>query len=179
VLAWLLMQAVHELGHCVGAWLTGGRVVQVVLHPLAISRTDVSPNPAPRIELWAGPAGGVVLPLAAWALSRRCWKSASPWLRFFAGFCWIANGCYLGYGVIEPIGDADEELRRLGTPGWALGLFGLFTIPIGFFLWHGLGPEFGWGPQRKAISWKSVAVIVAVLMTVVLLEFLFSSCDRV
>jgi len=44
-LSWLLMQALHETGHVLGAWLTGGQVVKLVLNPLAISRTDVSPNP--------------------------------------------------------------------------------------------------------------------------------------
>src|SRR5260221_4916233 len=39
--SWLGMQAVHELGHVIGAWLTGGQVSQVVLHPLTISRTHL------------------------------------------------------------------------------------------------------------------------------------------
>ena len=52
--SWLGMQAVHELGHVLGAILTGGRVTTVVLHPLTISRTDVFPNPHPLIEVWAG-----------------------------------------------------------------------------------------------------------------------------
>ena len=41
LLSWLLMQAVHELGHAIGAWISGGHVERVVLHPLTISRTDV------------------------------------------------------------------------------------------------------------------------------------------
>src|SRR4051794_27203810 len=64
--SWLGMQAVHELGHVVGAWLTGGRVARVVLHPLTISRTDFDKNPHPLIVVWAGPILGCVLPLAAW-----------------------------------------------------------------------------------------------------------------
>jgi len=39
-LCWLLMMAVHEGGHFLCALLTNGRVTAVVLHPLAISRTD-------------------------------------------------------------------------------------------------------------------------------------------
>ena len=31
--SWLGMQAVHESGHALAAWLTGGRVARVVLHP--------------------------------------------------------------------------------------------------------------------------------------------------
>lgn len=173
-LCWLLMQAVHEAGHVLGASLTDGRVTNVVLHPLAISRTDVSPNPPPRVEVWAGPIVGVVLPVAMWLIARHCSKLVAPWLRFFAGFCLIANGCYLGYGVVEPIGDA-EELRRLGVPAWMLGLFAAATIPLGLRLWHGLGPKFGWGPQGQPVTWCRVVIVSAVLIGVVMLELRFSA----
>ena len=49
VASWFLMQAVHELGHVLAAWLTGGAVQRVVLSPLEISRTDVMPNPRPLV----------------------------------------------------------------------------------------------------------------------------------
>jgi hypothetical protein len=44
-LSWLAMMAIHEFGHVLHALVSGARVERVVLHPLAISRTDVSPNP--------------------------------------------------------------------------------------------------------------------------------------
>jgi hypothetical protein len=47
-LSWLAMMAVHELGHVLHAVASGGTVVGVVLNPLEISRTDVSPNPHPQ-----------------------------------------------------------------------------------------------------------------------------------
>jgi hypothetical protein len=53
---WLGMQGVHELGHCIGAWLTGGRVERVVLHPFAISRTDLAYNPHPLLVAWLAPS---------------------------------------------------------------------------------------------------------------------------
>jgi hypothetical protein len=34
--SWLGMQAVHETGHVLGAWLTGGGIARVVLWPLSI-----------------------------------------------------------------------------------------------------------------------------------------------
>ena len=54
-LSWLAMQAIHELGHVVGALATGGSITRVVLHPLQISRTDVLPNPQPGVVVWLGP----------------------------------------------------------------------------------------------------------------------------
>ena len=54
-LSWFAMMAFHEVGHVVGAVITGGTVERVVLHPLTISRTDVSPNPNPSNRCLAGP----------------------------------------------------------------------------------------------------------------------------
>ena len=50
-LSWFGMMVVHESGHVLGAWLTGGTVAKVVLHPLAISRTDLALNPQPLHRL--------------------------------------------------------------------------------------------------------------------------------
>jgi hypothetical protein len=80
------MMGVHELGHVVGAWLTGGVVQKVVLHPLAISRTDVEPNPQPLVVVWAGPFVGVLLPLGAGSLFHVGKFRGAYLLRFFAGF---------------------------------------------------------------------------------------------
>jgi hypothetical protein len=171
LLSWLLMQAVHEAGHVLGARLTGGDVQRVVLSPLAISRTDVSPNPWPLAEVWAGPLGGVMFPSAMWLAAKLWIKPLAAWLRFFTGFCLIANGCYLGYAVIEPVGDA-EELLRHGTPLWMLSLFGLITVPLGFRLWHGLGTEFGWGPNGRRISWTQTFATCGVLIAVVAAELM-------
>src|SRR5688572_25169571 len=75
--AWLLMMLVHEAGHVLGALATGGVVRRVVWHPLAISRTDVDPNPAPLTVVWAGPLVGCLAPvLVAWLLAR-WWRAGS------------------------------------------------------------------------------------------------------
>lgn len=70
-LSWLGMMAVHELGHVTGAVLTGGTVVRVVLHPAAISRTDVSPNLSPLIVAWAGTILGRLIPVLMLLTVRR------------------------------------------------------------------------------------------------------------
>src|SRR5947209_12533057 len=108
---WLAMMAVHELGHILAAALTGGTVKHVVLHPLAISRTDVEPNPHPLAVDWAGPLFGVAAPLVIWAMAaaRRLRLAFMP--RFFAGFCLIANGAYVAAGSFAKIGDAGVMLR--------------------------------------------------------------------
>jgi hypothetical protein len=165
-LSWLLMQVVHEFGHVAGAWLTGGKVAKVVLHPLTISRTDVAVNPRPLIVVWAGPLVGILLPLAAWgvAVGVRC--SWTYLLRFFAGFCLIANGAYIGVGAFDRIGDAGELLRHGARP-WHLWLFGAAAVPAGLGLWHRLGLHFGLGKAKgrvsRAAAFGSLAVLVVVL----------------
>src|SRR5437762_5721447 len=103
--SWLGMQAIHESGHVIGALLTGGRVARVVLHPLTISRTDLAVNPHPLAGAWAGPVGGVLLPLLAWAVAACLRTPAAFMVRFFAGFCLIANGAYIGAGSFDGVGD--------------------------------------------------------------------------
>src|SRR5215471_11271445 len=102
VFSWLAMQAVHEFGHVVHAWTSGGRVERIVLHPLEISRTDVAPNPHPQFVAWGGPVWGSLIPLGIhgllqWRGWTRAWLSA-----FFAGFCLTANGAYLLGGSLFP-----------------------------------------------------------------------------
>ncbi|PQO33473.1 hypothetical protein C5Y96_11585 [Blastopirellula marina] len=135
---WLGMMAVHELGHIAAAIASGGSVTKVVLSPVAISRTDVSPNPYPALVVWLGPIFGALFPLLIWSVIPRSWVWPKGLLQFFAGFCLIANGAYLGIGSLEQVGDC-KEILRTGSPVWTMWLFGLLAIPSGFWLWHQLG----------------------------------------
>jgi hypothetical protein len=137
VVAWFGMQAVHEFGHVLAAWVTGGTVQQVVLHPLTISRTDVSPNPHPLVVVWAGPLVGVILPITAAVCSRWVLPAGRRFLEFFAGFCLIANGVYIGAGSFGGVGDAGDMLRH-GSPRWLLAAFGLLSAICGLWIWHRL-----------------------------------------
>ena len=127
------MQAVHEAGHVLGARLTGGRVERVVLHPLTISRTELAENPQPLVVAWAGPVFGATAPILFWAAARLMRLPGAFVLRFFAGFCLLANGLYIGVGSFERIGDCGDLLRQ-GAPIWHLWLFGALTAPVGIWL---------------------------------------------
>jgi hypothetical protein len=168
--SWLGMQVVHESGHAAGAWLTGGRVARVVLHPGTISRTDLSHNPHPLVVVWAGPLVGVLLPLALWGAAALARLGAAFVLRFFAGFCLVANGAYIAGGSFGGVGDCGEMLRH-GSPIWLLWLFGAACAPAGLALWHRLGPSFGLGEARCAVpagvAWQSL-VVCGLLLTLAL-----------
>jgi len=164
--SWLGMQAVHESGHVLGACLTGGRVAHVVLHPLTISRTELADNRHPLVVVWAGPIVGVAVPLVLWGVAAVARLPGAFVLRFFAGFCLLANGLYIGVGSFERIGDCGEMLRH-GSDAWQLWLFGIVTAPIGLWLWHRQGPHFGLGPAHghvhHGIAYATLAVCLALL----------------
>ena len=113
-------------------------VERVILHPLTISRTDVSPNPYPELVVWLGPVVGCLLPLFAWVIVPGRLAVLCKVAQFFAGFCLIANVAYISMGSFDAIGDCGEMLRT-GTPTWAMLAFGAATVPLGLYLWHGLG----------------------------------------
>jgi len=159
------MQAVHEAGHVLGANLSGGAVKQVVLHPLTISRTDLAANPSPLLTVWAGPAVGVLLPVALWTVVAALRMPGAFVLRFFAGFCLIANGAYIGVGSFDGIGDCGEMLRH-GSDPWQLWLFGAFCVPAGLLLWNDQGHHFGLGTADGKVDGMVAfgSLILAILL---------------
>lgn len=168
--SWFAMQAIHELGHVLGALATKGKVSQVVLHPLTISRTDLSENPHPLFVAWSGPVFGVLAPLVLWALaSLRRFKQLFV-LQFFAAFCLVANGLYIGLGSFAEVGDCREMLKH-GSETWQLWLFGLLTAPIGFWLWHGQGSHFGFGHTPREIAPKVIYGMLATCLALAVLGF--------
>ncbi len=171
---WLAMQAVHELGHVMGAWVTGGKVVHVELAPWSISRTDVLPNPDPLTVCWAGPITGCGLPLLLWLALRSTSNRIASISALFAGFCLIANGTYLGSAVSSPVGDAADLLNH-GAPLWQLLLFSGVTVPPGVWMWHRLTlMQLGLSPRARP---PAVPVIVG-LWTAILADVFAHSLVR-
>ena len=172
-LCWLLMQAVHELGHALAAMATGGTISRVVLHPLTISRTDLTENPQPLFVVWAGPVVGVMLPAVAYAVCQTVRFRWAFLVRFLAGFCLVANGAYIGAGAFAGIGDCGEMLR-LGTPAWCLWAFGVAGVAAGLGLWNGLGREFGIGGNAKEVDRQWASAVLGLLVVALVLELVFS-----
>jgi hypothetical protein len=138
---WLGMMAVHEAGHVLHAWASGGVVSAVRVPLVGFSITELASNPRPRFVAWGGPLWGSVLPLAVWAGWRATGRRDSRAVQFFAGFCLLANGAYLGVGAFTRAGDAGDLLKR-GTPAAALIAFGAVAVSGGLYCWHWLGaPE--------------------------------------
>ncbi len=171
---WLAMQAVHELGHVLAALFSGATVTQVVLHPFALSQTRVDPNPSPLFVSIAGPVFGACVPVLALLLAAILHSPAIYLFRFFAGFCLIANGVYIGVCALPGIADAGDMLRN-GATRWQLILFGLLTAPMGFYLWNGLGPHFGLGDAKGTVNRNAAAVSLLLLAVLAGIEFMLDS----
>jgi hypothetical protein len=163
------MQIVHEAGHVVGARVSGGTVVHVELKPWTISRTDVIPNPSPLLVAWGGPISGVVLPLLVWLVVRAARLPIAYLFRFFAGFCLIANGAYIGTGAFIPVGDA-AELLRAGSPVWMLAAFGVVSVPAGLALLHRQGAWFGLEAPPQPVNRRHTIGCGILLAVIVVLE---------
>ena len=144
--SWLAMMAVHELGHVIHAHISGGQVSLVYFHPFEFSRTELSVNPHPQFVAWGGPIWGSVLPLLAYGLI--CWLrlGCRKLVCFFAGFCLVVNGAYVGVGWIVKAGDAGTLLRHGASP-WVMTVAGMVSLGTGLYLWHRLGPRFGHIPR--------------------------------
>jgi len=168
--SWLGMQAVHEFGHMLGAWLTGGQVTRVVLWPLGFSRTDVGNNLHPLAVAWTGPVVGVLMPLLLWMIACAIRMPGAFVLRFFAGFCLVANGLYIGLGSFGHVGDCNEMLRY-GSALWQLWTFGAVATILGFALWHRQSALFGLGPTASRVSPTIAYVVLGVSLTMLVFGF--------
>lgn len=169
--SWLAMQVVHELGHILGGIAGGGTIARVLLYPTVFSQTEVIPNPHPLFEVWSGAVFGAFLPLAIFLIATVLRCRGLYLFRFFAGFCLIANGFYLGVASIKGIADAGE-LLMYGSRQWQLILFGLVTVPLGLYLWNGQGSYFGLGEARGKVDRTATVVSLCLFVAVIGIELL-------
>ena len=171
-LGWLGMQAAHECGHVLGAWLTGGTVSKVVLHPLTFSRTDLAANPHPLLVSWAGPIGGVVFPAILFAIAGLSRRRFTWIARTFLGFCLLANGAYLSGGALWTMGDP-ADMIALGAPRWLPVLIGLVLLGAGLCCWNGQGRFLGLAPG-SVVNRGVAAILAGCLIAVIVLELMLS-----
>ena len=70
-------------------------------------------------------------------------------------------------------------LIHAGAPQWGLLLFGLFTVPFGFWLWHSLGSHFGLGGAHGQVNWSAAIVSLCLLAVAIVTELAFYPfCER-
>ena len=137
------MMAIHEAGHCLGAIVTGARIVRVEIPLLGFSRTDVDGGSSRLAEVWAGPVFGALAPLLLLPLLRFPRRPLRHALTFYMGFSLLANGVYIGAGAFDRVGDCNT-LLQYGSPLWVLVGFGAVCSASGFYIWHRMGAMRNW-----------------------------------
>lgn len=168
IASWYGMMLVHELGHVAAALATGSRIENVRIPLFGFSQTEISAYNHPLWVVAMGPVVGVAFPLAAWMVVRGLTRKArdrwslEPLSRFFAGFCFIANGGYLASAIAQPVGDV-EELVLFGVPIWLLTLLGGLGVLAGLAMWNGLGKAFGLRVGVASLSMLNAATVWMVL----------------
>lgn len=172
--SWLAMQAVHEFGHVVGAWLTRAEVTRVALHPCIISRTDLGSNPHPAVVAGTGPIIGSLLPLVILLVARICRAPGVYLFRFFAAFCLVANGVYMVLGPSDGGVDTGVMIEH-GLPRGFLISLGVPAVCLGLYLWHRQGKYFGLGETRGDVSRQAVIVSVLLLAAITTVELIINS----
>lgn len=94
-------------------------------------------------------------------------------LRFFAGFCLIANGAYIGVASFDNIGDAGTMLKH-GSAPWQLWLFGMICVVLGLRVWHNQGRAFGLkgakGEVSRPVAYATLVVCVLLLAVSLIID---------
>jgi hypothetical protein len=146
----------------------------VVLYPTVVSQTKLSYDPHPLTVAWFGPITGVLLPLLVFVVARLCRCPGIYLFQFFAGFCLITNGVYIGIGAFENAADAGI-LMFYGSPKWLLVLFWCACWALGFYLWNRLGPHFGLGEAGGKVDKTATIVSVAIFAMIFTVEIVLNS----
>ena len=92
--------------------------------------------------------------------------------RFFAGFCLIADGVYIGAGRFLAQGADPWVMTENESPRWLLVAYGLVACPLGLYLWHRQGPHFGLGEAKGNVSKKAALVSTILLLATAAAEML-------
>ena len=176
-LSWLLMLAVHELGHVLHGWLSGATLDAVHLPLVGFSRTDFAVNPHPLFVAWGGALWGCVLPLAILVVAR----------------CFAAKRhLYLARLVRRLLPDRQRRLsawrsdsdrrsrrrrrhsstrrRSLATDRLRRRRRGRRIVSL-----ERLGPYFGLGPSRGRVDRKAAVGVTIALLAVACIEALLAN----
>ena len=174
LLSWLGMMIVHELGHVLFAWVSGGAVSKVVLHPLVFSRTDLSRDPHPLFVVWGGALVGTTLPLVALALCKffkaAAFSMCSILRRLLPGSEWDLYWC--GFFFTCRRSRRNDARRHTSMD---VGIIRRMIAVLGFYFWNGLGPHFGLGSRNGKVNPEIAIAVSLCLLGTIVIELLFDS----
>ena len=125
----------HELGHAIAYWITGGTVRRIIIHPFSWSYCiPGSVSEYPSFTTWGGVVFGTIMGLMLVALVWR-WRGPYVILVIITGVvsC-IHNGGYLIYDCLTASDGDATILISYGTSKLLIIVVGLFMMGIGLIL---------------------------------------------
>jgi small basic protein len=129
---WVLGIVLHELGHALAMWLTGGIVERITITPFSWPYTYYGSAPRyPQFTTWAGLLIGSALGLVVvFGVRKRTTPYLLPFL--FAGLAPMLNGggYYLVDTFVSKQGDA-TDLIRAGVPEYVVIGAGILFLAVG------------------------------------------------
>ncbi len=135
---------IHELGHALAMWTTGGSVARIALNPFSWSYTSYGSPPAcPLITAWAGVVFSSVVGVLSLAL---IWSRRDAWCVAVAlmGVCTLlGNGLYLTVDALLHAGGDATSIIALGTPQLYVVGSGIALVALGLVACHLQLPRIG------------------------------------
>ena len=127
-------------------------------------------NHHPLEVVWGGPVFGSAIPLVLFGLAAAFRAPGVYLFRFFAGFCLVANGVYIGLGPFLADGADPGVMTENGSPRWVLAVFGLPATALGLYLWHREGRHFGLGEAKGTVNTRAALVSLGLFLAVTGIE---------
>lgn len=136
--------AIHELGHALALWTTGGSVTRITLHPFSWSYTYYgSPPTCPLLTAWAGVLFSSSLGLLLLIVIR---PRRGAWTVPLAlmGLCTLmVNGLYLIMDSVFLAGGDATTIIAHGTPRAVVLVIGVGLAALGLVVGYLLLPRLG------------------------------------
>jgi hypothetical protein len=170
--------ALHELGHAIAMWTTGGIVDRITLNPFSWSYTYYGSTP--KNPIYTSSAGVVIGTLSALFLTTLAWRSRSqPWSLIFIMTGIVAtaqNGLYLLLDSLLPSGGDASHLIRYGLPASLTIGAGILLLVGSLFLSLAALWPIGFGPKHAFLKRTLVleAGIFPYLLAIVVYQFIYN-----
>ena len=129
------------------------------------------------IRSWSSgvePVLGSLIPLASLFAAKLLRCRFVYLCQFFAGFCLIANGAYIGLGSFSNIGDAGD-LAHAGCPQAVMVVFGIVCAAAGLWLWNRLGSHFGLKEAEGKVDQPAALGMLLLLVITLIAETMADS----
>ncbi len=143
--AWVVIVTLHELGHAIAMWVTGGKVSRIEITPLSWSYTYYGTSPKYPLFTTASGAGiGILLAMIFLVLT---WKLSSL---YAAPFYFVGAGAFLQNGgyymsdlLLHTGGDASSLVAHSAALRLPLLILSILVLLPGLFLAIRLLPMIG------------------------------------